>query len=148
MSRTSGFSFPGKRINSSARIHLRSRIWLRCRRATLRWARGARGQTNSRIHAMAIMFLAVSSERWVYPLGAGAFLSIATTRKAPPVAVMSYHAWEEKYGSDPSVVSSIYQINGHPFTIIGVTPLGVESGSFATSTLDCIGSAYQTYLAL
>ena len=39
---------------------------------------------------------------------------------APPVAVMSFHAWEQKYGSDPSVVGSVYQINGHPFTIVGV----------------------------
>ena len=43
---------------------------------------------------------------------------------APPVAVMSFHAWQEKYGSDPSVVGSTYQINGHPFTIIGVAPAG------------------------
>ena len=41
---------------------------------------------------------------------------------APPVAVMSFHTWEEKYGSDSSVIGSTYQINGHPFTIIGVTP--------------------------
>jgi predicted permease len=43
---------------------------------------------------------------------------------APPVAVMSFHAWQEKYGSDPSVVGSTYQINGHAFTIIGVAPAG------------------------
>jgi len=43
---------------------------------------------------------------------------------APPVAVMSFHAWELKYGSDPSVVGATYQINGHPFTIIGVAPSG------------------------
>ena len=43
---------------------------------------------------------------------------------APPVAVMSFHTWEQKYGSDPSVVGSTYQINGHAFTIIGVTPPG------------------------
>ena len=43
---------------------------------------------------------------------------------APPVAVMSFHAWELKYGSDPSVVGSTLQINGHPFTIIGVAPAG------------------------
>jgi predicted permease len=43
---------------------------------------------------------------------------------APPVAVMSFHAWLEKYGSDPSVVGSTYQINGHAFTIIGVAPAG------------------------
>ncbi len=43
---------------------------------------------------------------------------------ALPVAVMSFHTWEEKYGSDPSVVGSTYQINSHPFTIVGVTPPG------------------------
>jgi putative ABC transport system permease protein len=43
---------------------------------------------------------------------------------APPVAVMSFHAWEGKYGSNPSVVGSTYQINGRAFTIIGVTPPG------------------------
>src|SRR5580698_2750475 len=43
---------------------------------------------------------------------------------APPVAVMSFHTWQEKYGSDPSVVGSTYQINGHAFTIIGVAPAG------------------------
>ena len=43
---------------------------------------------------------------------------------APPVAVMSYRIWQTKYGSDPSVVGATYQINGHPFTVIGVTPPG------------------------
>ncbi|MEA2264040.1 MAG: hypothetical protein QOJ51_6865, partial [Acidobacteriaceae bacterium] len=43
---------------------------------------------------------------------------------APPVAVMSFHAWQEKYGSDPSVVGSTYQINRQAFTIIGVAPAG------------------------
>jgi len=43
---------------------------------------------------------------------------------APPVAVMSYHVWSDKYGSDPSVVGASYQINGHLFTMIGVAPPG------------------------
>jgi predicted permease len=43
---------------------------------------------------------------------------------APPVAVMSFHAWQEKYGSNPSVVGSTYQINNRTFTIIGVAPAG------------------------
>ncbi|HEY6852445.1 MAG TPA: ABC transporter permease, partial [Terracidiphilus sp.] len=43
---------------------------------------------------------------------------------APPVAVMSFHAWQEKYGSDPSVVGSTYRINRQAFTIIGVAPAG------------------------
>ncbi len=43
---------------------------------------------------------------------------------APPVAVMSFHAWQEKFGSDPSVVGSTYRINRQAFTIIGVAPAG------------------------
>jgi putative ABC transport system permease protein len=43
---------------------------------------------------------------------------------APPVAVMSFRTWQEKYGSDPSVVGAAYQINGHPFTLIGIAPPG------------------------
>jgi predicted permease len=43
---------------------------------------------------------------------------------APPVAAMSFHAWQEKYGSDPSVVGSTYRINHQAFTIIGVAPKG------------------------
>ncbi|MGH9582050.1 MAG: ABC transporter permease, partial [Bryobacteraceae bacterium] len=41
---------------------------------------------------------------------------------APPVAVMSFHTWLGKYGSDPSVVGATYQMNGHAFTIIGIAP--------------------------
>ena len=33
-------------------------------------------------------------------------------------------AWQEKYGSDPSVVGSTYRINRQAFTIIGVAPAG------------------------
>ncbi len=51
----------------------------------------------------------------------------------PAVAVMSFHAWQERFGSDPSVVGAVYQMNGHSFTIIGVTPPGFfgakEAGS-------------------
>jgi predicted permease len=43
---------------------------------------------------------------------------------APLVAVMSYRVWESKYGSDPSVVGANFQINGHAFTVIGVSPPG------------------------
>jgi putative ABC transport system permease protein len=43
---------------------------------------------------------------------------------ASPVAVMSYRVWKERYGSNPSVVGAIYQINGHPFTVIGVAAPG------------------------
>jgi predicted permease len=43
---------------------------------------------------------------------------------APPVAVLSYHAWETVYGSDKTVVGSVVDLDGHPFTITGVAPPG------------------------
>jgi predicted permease len=39
---------------------------------------------------------------------------------APSVAVMSYHAFTEKYGSDPSVVGTVFQIDNTPFTVVGI----------------------------
>jgi putative ABC transport system permease protein len=50
---------------------------------------------------------------------------------APPVAVMSYRIWHDKYGSDPSVVGAGYQINGHPFNVIGVAPPGFFGAKLA-----------------
>jgi putative ABC transport system permease protein len=52
------------------------------------------------------------------------FIDADDQEGAQPVAVMSFHIWREKYGSDPSVVGATYQINGHPFTMIGVAPPG------------------------
>ncbi len=43
---------------------------------------------------------------------------------APPVAMMSYRAWSQDYGSRPAVVGAPYMVNGRPVTIIGITPPG------------------------
>ena len=50
---------------------------------------------------------------------------------APPVAVMSYRVWNEKYAADSSVVGATYQINGHPFTVIGVAAPGFYGAKLA-----------------
>ncbi|HJT90188.1 MAG TPA: ABC transporter permease, partial [Bryobacteraceae bacterium] len=50
---------------------------------------------------------------------------------APLVAVMSYRIWQEKYASDPSVAGASYQINGHPFTVIGVAAPGFYGAKLA-----------------
>src|SRR5215472_5736132 len=50
---------------------------------------------------------------------------------SPPVAVMIYRIWHDKYGSDPSVVGAGYQINGHPFTVIGVAAPGFFGAKLA-----------------
>jgi predicted permease len=43
---------------------------------------------------------------------------------AAPAAIMSYRVWQRTYGLDPSVIGSEFNINGKPFTIVGVTPPG------------------------
>jgi predicted permease len=56
---------------------------------------------------------------------AGRLLRSSDDQKgAPPVAVMSYRTWQQKFGSDPSIVGSSFLINGVPFTIVGITPPG------------------------
>ena len=56
--------------------------------------------------------------------GGRLFTSADDQPSAAPVVVMSYHAWQESYGSDPSVVGSSYVIEGHAFTVIGIAPPG------------------------
>ena len=43
---------------------------------------------------------------------------------APPVAMLSYRAWQQQYSSDPSVIGSTFIVEGHPFTIAGIAPPG------------------------
>ncbi|MGA2729472.1 MAG: ABC transporter permease [Terracidiphilus sp.] len=43
---------------------------------------------------------------------------------APPVAVLSFHAWKEKFNSDPTVVGSVFLFDNNPFTIVGVAAPG------------------------
>jgi putative ABC transport system permease protein len=54
---------------------------------------------------------------------------------APPAAVMSFHTWQEDYGSDLSVVGATYEINGQPFTVIGVAPPGFFGAKVDASTM-------------
>jgi predicted permease len=43
---------------------------------------------------------------------------------ATPVAVMSYRLWQQRYGSDPSLIGSIFHIDEKPFIVVGITPPG------------------------
>ena len=46
------------------------------------------------------------------------------TPAAAPVAVLSHRVWQTSYAADPTVVGSIFVVEGHPFTVIGVAPPG------------------------
>jgi hypothetical protein len=41
-----------------------------------------------------------------------------------PVAVISYEFWKRRFDMDPSVINRTVILNGHRFTVIGVTPPG------------------------
>ncbi|MGC2697393.1 MAG: ABC transporter permease [Candidatus Angelobacter sp.] len=59
------------------------------------------------------------------PAYAGRMLSPQDdTKGAPPVAVMSFRTWQEKFGGDRSVVGAGFVINAQPVTIVGIAPPG------------------------
>jgi predicted permease len=43
---------------------------------------------------------------------------------APPVAVMSYRLWQERYASDPTVIGTVFNLDDKPFTIVGIAAPG------------------------
>ncbi len=45
-------------------------------------------------------------------------------RGAASVAVISYRAWQQQFGGDPSIVGAPFVIDGAPFTVIGIAPPG------------------------
>src|SRR5262245_59882250 len=42
-------------------------------------------------------------------------------RGAPPVAVLSFRAWSQDYGADPSIVGDTLSVNGRSLTVVGVS---------------------------
>ena len=41
---------------------------------------------------------------------------------APPVAVMSYQAWQSEYAGDPSVIGGTFYLQSQPVTVVGIAP--------------------------
>ena len=45
---------------------------------------------------------------------------------APPVAMLSYRVWQDRYGKDPSVIGRAIRFDDVPTTIVGVMPSGMR----------------------
>jgi putative ABC transport system permease protein len=87
----------------------------------------AQADTRNGEYVSGNFFRTLGIQPWI-----GRLMSDADDREgAPPVAVMSYRIWQEKYGADPSVVGAAYQINGNPFIVIGVAPPGFYGAKLA-----------------
>ncbi len=43
---------------------------------------------------------------------------------APPAAVLSHRYWQRRFGSDPEAIGRQINLNGVPFTVVGVSPPG------------------------
>lgn len=48
-------------------------------------------------------------------------------KNGSPVVVLSFGYWQQRFGADPRVLGQTVGINGHPFTIVGVTSPGFHS---------------------
>ena len=57
-------------------------------------------------------------------------------RGAPPAAVMSYRAWQEHFGGDPSIIGSGFVIDGGLFTVVGIAPAGFFGAALETNPPD------------
>ena len=52
------------------------------------------------------------------------FAASDDTPGAMPVVVLSYQGWQGEFGGDSSIIGSTINIQGHPFTVVGVAPNG------------------------
>ena len=46
------------------------------------------------------------------------------TPGADPVFVLGYTYWQKRFGGDKNVIGKVVEMDGHPVTIVGVTPKG------------------------
>jgi putative ABC transport system permease protein len=50
-----------------------------------------------------------------------------TAKDSNPVVVLGYDYWKTRFAGDRNIVGQSMLVNGHPFTILGVTPSGFSS---------------------
>jgi len=62
------------------------------------------------------------SANYAAVLGARTFIGRWFTREDEPTAVISYHAWQQLFHSDPGVLGKSIRSESHVYTVVGVAP--------------------------
>src|SRR5579871_3950827 len=60
------------------------------------------------------------------PILGRAFTSEDERAGAPPVLMLAYHVWRDRYGSDRSVIGRVVRVNEVARTVVGVMPSGIR----------------------
>jgi predicted permease len=55
------------------------------------------------------------------------------TKLSHPVVVLSYDAWQRRFGADPNLVGKDVLLNNHQFRVIGIAPEGFKGTEFVYS---------------
>jgi hypothetical protein len=67
---------------------------------------------------------------------AGRLLTPSDDRpNSTPVTVMSHRLWQQ-YGSNPSIMGSVFNLNGKPFTVVGIAPPGFFGDTLSNTAPD------------
>ncbi len=70
----------------------------------------------------------------VQPLHGRLFLPMGGQSEDPtPVMVLTYNAWQRRFGADPGIIGQSIKINGLPVTVIGVTKPGFFGATYGTA---------------
>lgn len=77
-------------------------------------------------HALAAEYVTGSyfSTLGIRPFAGRLFIRKDDTEGSVPVAILSHRTWQTLYASNPAVIGSAFDIEGHSFTVIGVAPPG------------------------
>ncbi len=78
-----------------------------------------------RVHTVAV------TENYFRDLGVTPLLGRVISRNDSHTIVLSYNYWCHSFGSDPKVLGQMVRLQGHAYTIVGVTP-----EAFAGTTVD------------
>jgi putative ABC transport system permease protein len=72
----------------------------------------------------------------IAPALGGGFEPRDDSWSAEPVAVLSYHFWQERFGGDPAAIGASIRLDDQPCRIVGIMPPGVPILPAATEARD------------